>query len=217
MTGSIPSPKHDELYHYDDGLFKAYPSDGATAFFTCHTLKVLAPDVELVTVSKSATHSCWTITSTLPLWQTPTEKALHPVLGTITLDQFQQMFKNAWEKTSLERALWTTPFGSAFPGVTISPPSSQFWSASLSHMDLLTHTGHICQTLCWKKTGVRQIHTLRIIGKVAAEFNTCLKFFIGHQAMHNFEDSDPCDFQHGFWPNGSSVNAAMLKLLTWIV
>ena len=33
--------------------------------------------------------------------------------------------------------------------------------------------------------------------------------------MHNFEDSDPCDFQHGFRPNRSSVDAAMLKLLTF--
>ena len=48
-----------------------------------------------------------------------------------------------------------------------------------------------------KKPGQREIHTLCIIGKVAAEFNTCLKFFIGKQAMHNFEDSHPCDEQHG--------------------
>jgi hypothetical protein len=66
-----------------------------------------------------------------------------------------------------------------------------------------------------KKPGIRQIHTLRIIGKVAAEFNTCLKFFIGHQAMHNFEASSPHDSQHGFRPNRSSVDAAMLKLLTF--
>lgn len=66
-----------------------------------------------------------------------------------------------------------------------------------------------------KKPGQRQIHTLRIIGKVAAEFNTCLKFFIGQQAMYNFEDSNPCDEQHGFRPNRSAVDAAMLKLLTF--
>ena len=66
-----------------------------------------------------------------------------------------------------------------------------------------------------KKPGVRQIHTLRIIGKVAAEFKTCLKFFIGHKAMQNFEATDACDKQHGFRPNRSSIDAAMLKLLTF--
>ena len=49
-----------------------------------------------------------------------------------------------------------------------------------------------------KKPGIRQIHTLRIIGKVAAKFNTCLKFFIGKKARDNFEATDACDDQHGF-------------------
>ena len=33
--------------------------------------------------------------------------------------------------------------------------------------------------------------------------------------MHNFEDADPCDKQHGFCPMYSSINAAFLKLLTF--
>lgn len=44
-----------------------------------------------------------------------------------------------------------------------------------------------------KNPGVLQIHTLRIIGKVSAEFNTCLNFFIGKQAWDNFENSETCD------------------------
>lgn len=78
-----------------------------------------------------------------------------------------------------------------------------------------THWTHMSDYMLEKKPDLRQIHTLRIIGKVAAEFNTCLKFFIGKQAMHNFEDSNPCDEQHGFRPNRSAVDAAMLKLLTF--
>ena len=66
-----------------------------------------------------------------------------------------------------------------------------------------------------KKPGVRQIHTLRIIGKVAAEFNTCLKFLLGKQARDNFERAEPCDDQHGFRPHRSSTDAAMIKLLTF--
>ena len=66
-----------------------------------------------------------------------------------------------------------------------------------------------------KKPGVRQIHTLRIIVKVVTEFNTCLKFLIGKQARDNFERADPCNDQHGFCPNRSSADAAMIKLLTF--
>jgi hypothetical protein len=66
-----------------------------------------------------------------------------------------------------------------------------------------------------KKPGIRQIHTLCIIGKVAAEFNTCLKFFIGKKARDNFEQASPCNDQHGFRPHRSSVDTAMIKLLTF--
>jgi hypothetical protein len=99
------SPKQDELYHYDDGVFEAYPSDGTSAFFTHHTLKVLAPDVK--------------------------EKALRPVLGMITSDQFQQMFKYAREKTSsdsrtLNYSIWKcialSDFISTFAAVLLSSP-----------------------------------------------------------------------------------------------
>jgi hypothetical protein len=66
-----------------------------------------------------------------------------------------------------------------------------------------------------KKPGARQIHLLRIIGKVPAEFNTCLKLIIGKQARDNFENTNTCDEQHGFRPNRSSQDAMMLKLLTF--
>ena len=66
-----------------------------------------------------------------------------------------------------------------------------------------------------KKPGVRQIHTLRIIGKVAAEFNTCLKFLIGKKARDNYEQSETSDEQHGFRPHRSAPDAMMLKLLTF--
>lgn len=66
-----------------------------------------------------------------------------------------------------------------------------------------------------KKAGLRQIHTLRIIGKMPAEFNTCLKLIIGKQARDNFESATPCDEQHGFRPSRSAPDAMMLKLLTF--
>ncbi len=150
------------------------------------------------------------------LKQTPQEKALRPILGTITSDQFQEMFRRAREKTSsdsrtLNYSLWKciarSDFISGIAAILLSLP----FTYGFANM----HWTHMSDFMLEKKPGVRQIHTLRIIGKVAAEFNTCLKFFIGHQTMHNFEDSNPCDFQHGFRPHRSSVDAAMLKLLTF--
>ncbi len=61
------SPKYyDELYHYDQGDFEAYPSTGEATFFTHHTLKVLPSDVELVNTELRGTPPRWHITDYLP-------------------------------------------------------------------------------------------------------------------------------------------------------
>ena len=126
------------------------------------------------------------------------------------------MFRVSREKTSsnprtLNYSLWkciaTSNTISSFAAILLSLPFMYGFVNS--------HWTHMTDFMIEKKPGVRHIHQLRIIGKVAAEFNTCLKFLIGHKAMHNFEDSDPCDEQHGFRPARSSVDAAFLKLLTF--
>ena len=66
-----------------------------------------------------------------------------------------------------------------------------------------------------KKRGKMELHLLRIIGKVAAEFNAALSFLIGKQAARNFESCEPCVEQHGSRPNMGSPDAAMIKLLTF--
>ena len=65
-----------------------------------------------------------------------------------------------------------------------------------------------------KKSGVHKIHTMRIIWLVCPEFNTCLKYFIGHNMQHNYENSSPSSDQHAYQLNRQSVNVAMLKLLS---
>ncbi len=60
------SEKHDELYHYSDGVFKAYPSAGDNTFFPHHTLKVTSPDATLVKVRLTDNPPRWHITDTLP-------------------------------------------------------------------------------------------------------------------------------------------------------
>jgi hypothetical protein len=141
---------------------------------------------------------------------------LSPIEGVITSEDFQRMFSIAKEKTSLDPctlnySLWkciaTSDTISSFAAILLSLPFMYGFVNS--------HWTHMTDFMIEKKKGVRQIHQLRIIGKVASKFNTCLKFLIGHKAMHNFEDSGPCDEQHGFRPKRSSVDAAFLKLLTF--
>ncbi|KAL7428792.1 hypothetical protein ACHAXH_000893, partial [Discostella pseudostelligera] len=150
------------------------------------------------------------------LKSTPATNSLPPVLGAINSEQFQKMFHLSKEKTSsdihtLNYSLWKC--------ITTSDRISQY-AAILVSLPFMygfvnMHWTHMSDFMLEKKPGVRHIHQLRIIGKEPAEFNTCLKFYIGHQTMHNFENSDPCDDQHGFRPNRSSIDAGLLKLLTF--
>ncbi|KAL7430492.1 hypothetical protein ACHAXH_001865 [Discostella pseudostelligera] len=289
------SPKLNELYHYDSGVFEAYPAFDDTTFHTYHTIKILPDDVQLVDVECIPPHNRWTILRTLPhattFWRdiksqdkleahlldhnrrhleqtsreggistrlpltlvrqnyginplteqildgsfttsydlspemaaffdalksTPATTSLPPVLGAINSAQFQKMFQLSKEKTSsdirtLNYSLWkciaTSDRISQYAAILVSLP--------FMYGFVNTHWTHMSDFMLEKKPGVRQIHQLRIIGKVPAEFNTCLKFYIGHQTMHNFENADPCDDQHGFRPNRSSIDAGLLKLLTF--
>ena len=288
------SPGSNEIYHYDRGVFEAYPAFDDDSFHTYHTIKVIPDDVEQITVEQLAPHNRWKIVTRIysssvvwrdvdsqdeiesylidrnrrhleqvarekgpstrpPLTQirhnyginpltesildgtyttydlppemraffdalktNPTTHRLPPVLGAISSLDFQEMFRRAKEKTSsdsrtLNYSIWkciaSSDAISSFAAILLSLPFMYGFVNS--------HWTHMTDFMLEKKPGVRQIHQLRIIGKVAAEFNTCLKFFIGHKTMRNFEAADPCDEQHGFRPHRSSIDAAFLKLLTF--
>ena len=150
------------------------------------------------------------------LKSTPRTASLPPVLGTINSEQFQEMFRHSKEKTSsdsrtLNYSIWkciaSSDRLSGFAAILLSLP--------FMYGFVNTHWTHMSDFMLEKKPGVPHIHQLRIIGKVSAEFNTCLKYYIGHKAMHNFERADPDDEQHGFRPHRSSIDAAMLKLLSF--
>lgn len=148
--------------------------------------------------------------------RTDKERSLPPVVGIITSADFQQMFKVAKERTSSDPR---TPNYSIWKCLAKSDRISGFASVLLSLPFIYgfpnQHWTHMTDFMLEKKPGVRQIHMLRIIGKLAAEFNTCLKLIISKQARDNFENSETCDEQHGFRPNRSSQDAMMLKLLTF--
>ena len=284
-----------ELYHYDVGVFEAYPMCEDGTFYRHHTLKVPASDVILVNVDIDQDTNRWTITETLPtpptMWvdvtsQTEIERALlarnkrhlqqtareegistrpplatlklndgfndmstailngtsltsyditpemahffhalkrtnkdrqlPPIVGDFTTEDIQNMFKTAKERTSSDsRTLNYTLWKCLAKDDNIAGMMSVLFSLPFMYGFVNTHWVSMTDFMLEKKPGVRHIHTLRIIGKLAAEFNTCLKYLIGKKTRDNYESTDTSDDQHGFRPNRSSVDAAMLKVLTF--
>jgi hypothetical protein len=177
--------------------------------------------VEKLAIEAGRTVTEYTITPEIAaffqaLRKTEIDQSLTPILGTISSMDFQKMFMKACKRTSsdprmLNYTLWKC--------LAKSDKFSGFISVLLSlpfvYGFVNDHWTTMVDFMLEKKPGVRQIHTLRIIGKVPAEFNTCLKFLIGKQARDNFEKTDTCDEQHGFRPHRSAQDAMMLKLLTF--
>ncbi len=118
----------------------------------------------------------------LALKRSPSELKLPLVLGTITSAELQHMFAHTKERglsdpRTLNYSLWKC--------LTRCDCISQFLSILLSlpftYGFVNTYWSHMTDYMLEKKPCVRQICTLHIIGKVAAEFKTCLKFFIGNE------------------------------------
>jgi hypothetical protein len=285
------SEKESEIYHYDKGVWEAYPrlNDHPDLFFTHHTLKVVPHDATPIEVTITDEHI--EITSHLatdhPMWQDvtstdeikrlllarnkrhlqqadieggtsstpimkkvrsnhglsefndqildgvvstsmettpelldwfeavrrPTTKRIEPIVGIITKDAYQEMFKNATEKTSsggevhytLWKALAEQDDFAEFLCVMMSLPfmygfANPRWS---NEIDVMLE----------KKAGIRKIHQLRIIGLLEADFNTALKYFFAKRMMSNAEEIGLSDEQWGSRKHRSSIDAAMLKLL----
>ena len=115
----------------------------------------------------------------------PVTPTLETVVGIIDKEAYQEMFKNATEKTSsggeihytLWKALAEQDDFAEFLCVMISLPfmygfPNPRWS---NEVDVMLE----------KKAGVRKIHLLRIIGLLEADFNTALKYFFAKRMMHN--------------------------------
>ena len=150
------------------------------------------------------------------LGRTATDRSLTTVGGSITSVDFQEMFRHAKERTSSDhRTLNYTIWKCIAKSDKIAGFVSVLLSLPFTYGFPNEHWTHMTDFMLEKKPGVRHIHTLRIIGKVAAEFNTCLKFLIGKKARDNFERSETCGEQHGFRPHRSAPDAMMIKLLTF--
>ena len=66
-----------------------------------------------------------------------------------------------------------------------------------------------------KKPGVREIHQLRIIGLVEADFNTALKLFFAKQLVANSETTDLTEEQWGGRPGRTACDPALGKVLAF--
>jgi hypothetical protein len=144
------------------------------------------------------------------------EEAQHnpPVTGVITKADFQDMFKNAKEKTSsggkVHYTLWKTLAEqddfAEFLCIMMSLP---FMYGFVNQRWL-----HEIDVMLEKQKGVRKVHLLRIIGLLEADFNTALKlFFFAKKMMQNAESNGLSDEQWGSRRNRLSLDAAMIKLL----
>jgi hypothetical protein len=63
MASWYISPTRSELYHYDQGVFEAYPEAYPGAYHSHHTIKVPAPDAVRAEVCFNPTHNTWNTTS----------------------------------------------------------------------------------------------------------------------------------------------------------
>ncbi|NCG03282.1 MAG: hypothetical protein GWP22_07470, partial [Actinomycetales bacterium] len=289
------SPSTNEIFHYSDGVFEAYPSAQDGTFYCHHSLKVLhEDDAELITVGKDAATGRYVITEThehpvsfwkdvtspqeierqittrnkrhlqqssiegglgsLPVFEALREnfgvndvsrRALAgdkltefelpplvaewiahlkrpgkgaecpPVLGVISSADFQDMFKKSKEGTASDpRTLNYTIWKCIAKSEYLSGIASVLLSLPFMYGFVNQHWLKMADVMLEKKPGNRKIHLLRIIGKLPAEFNTCLKLF-ARRTSWNFESCGPHPGQWGSRPNRSAVDAAMTKLLTF--
>jgi hypothetical protein len=147
--------------------------------------------------------------------QTETKRTLPEVVGSLSKDEFQQMFQQKKEGVSSD------PHGinySVWKAMAKSNYLSSFLCSLVSLQFIFgfanTRWMNMIDVMLEKKPGVQNIHMLRIIGLVCPEFNTALSYFIGHLGQNKFKKTHPSDEQHGSRRHRQSIDAAMLKLLT---
>ncbi len=282
-----------EIYHYDSGVFKAYPEAEPGTFHPYHTIKVPSSDAIRINVRYNIDRGLWipTLITDEPMcWEdmvqqedlefallrqnehhlrqmereagistrpplttiranhgvnayaehlcqgvqhpsldlTPEMTAFISVLqkdphstlplidGALTTGDIQSMFKRAKERTSLDSStLNYTLWKCLVSDDVIAGIMSVLFSLPFLYGFVNRHWTSMTDFMLEKKLGVWHIHSLCIIGKVSSKFNTILRFLIGKKAMNNYKNSSPHDEQHGFCPNCSSIDAALLKILTF--
>jgi hypothetical protein len=111
-----------------------------------------------------------------------------PVTGVITKKDYQDMFKNATEKTSSRGRVHNT----LWKALAEQDDFAEFLCIMMSFPFMFGFANprwYKIGVMLEKKPGVRMIHLLRIIGLLleANFFNTALKFLFAKQMMDNAE------------------------------
>jgi hypothetical protein len=113
--------------------------------------------------------------------QTEKERALPEVVGPLSKEEFQQMFRKKKE------GVLSDPHGtnySVWKAMAKSGHLSSFLCTLVSLPFIYgfanTRWINMINVMLEKKPGVQNIHMLQIIGLVCPEFNTTLSYFIGH-------------------------------------
>jgi hypothetical protein len=130
--------------------------------------------------------------------QTEEERALPEVVGSLTKEEFQQMFRKKKEGVASD------PHGTNYSVWKATAKSDHLSSCLCTLVSLPfiygfanTRWMNMIDVMLEKKPGVQNIHMLRIIGLVYPKFNTALSYFIGHLGQQNFKKTHPTEEQHG--------------------
>jgi hypothetical protein len=147
------------------------------------------------------------------LKQTEKEKKCHPIDGWITAKEFRQAFYLVKENTSsspsgLNYTLWKCIASDD----ELCKTMATMISLPFVYRFVNERWTNSIDVMLEKNRGLRQIHRLRIIGLVEADFNTALKIFMAKKLVQNAEKTDLTEEQ---WarPNRTAMDPALRKLL----
>jgi hypothetical protein len=147
------------------------------------------------------------------LKRTPSEQSLPMIDGWITAQEFRECYKSVREQTSsslsgLNYTLWKC--------ISDNDEMCEYMSIMMSlpfvYGFVNTRWTKALDVMLEKVKGLRQIHRLRIIGLLEADFNTALKFLFAKKLMKNAEMTDLC---HEQWArsNRTAMDPALRKVL----
>ena len=160
------------------------------------------------------------VDSTMAEWlkqlqQTDKERELAPTVGVIKPEDFQEAFKKAREKTSSNGELHYTVWKCMAREDDFAEWLSIMMSIPFIYGFAPTRWQRMIDVMLEKKKGIRQIHQLRIIGLLEADLNTALKYFARELSQKMEESGELSNEQWGSRKNRTSIDAALLKLLTF--
>ena len=175
---------------------------------------------EAATAALEGTYEPMEIDSTLAKWleqlkRSEKEKEMAPTVGSIPREALQEAFKAAKERTSSNGDLHYT----VWKAMVADDDFAEWLSIMISIPFIFGFAPNRWKTMTdvmlEKKKGVRQIHQLRIIGLLEADFNTALKYFARELSRKMEESGELSDEQWGSRHDRTSIDAAIVKLLTF--